>query len=233
MSDLKVVLLQHTPKPERTCALAARLCYSPVGIEQLQEKMSDQDCRLLLEKIMSIGHFSVLEHASFTFGIEGISRALSHQLVRHRLASYSQQSQRYVKFSGGIPAVIPESIRANEDAMDLFEWVMETCEQAYNELIEHGIPAEDARFVVPNAAETKIIMTMNARELLHFFGHRCCNRAQWEIRKMADDMLRLCYQVAPIIFEKGGPSCVSEGVCHEGKMCCGTVRTKEELLYGT
>ena len=231
MSNLKVILVQHTPEPEKTCATAARLCYSAVDIEALKEKMDEKTVRSMLTKIMSIGHYSVLEHASFTFGIEGVSRALSHQLVRHRIASFSQQSQRYVEFKSGIPGVIPETIQANPEAMDLYLWAMETCEQAYSELVGLGIPAEDARFVVPNAAETKLIMTMNARELLHFFEHRTCNRAQWEIRHMADMMLRLVYPVAPIIFEKAGPSCVTSGICKEGTMCCGTVRTREELLY--
>lgn len=226
-----VTILQHTPDPERTCALAARLCYSTVGVNELNEKMTEEGVRALLTKIMEIGHFSVLEHASFTFGIEGISRAASHQLVRHRLASYSQQSQRYVEFKNGIPNVAPPSIMNNPLAMERFTAFLQQAEDTYQYLIDLGIPAEDARFVAPNAAETKVVMTMNARELLHFFAHRTCNRAQWEIREMADQMLRVVYPLAPIIFEKGGPSCVTDGVCKEGRMCCGKIRTREELLY--
>ena len=218
---MKVVLLQYTPEPERTVALAARLCYSPSGIDALQEKLSGADITGFLEKIMSLGHQSVLEHASFTFGIEGISRAASHQLVRHRLASYSQQSQRYVTFSGSeFPLVVPESISGNAARREVFDRAMHACAEAYRTLVEAGVPAEDARFVLPNAAETKIIVTMNARELLHFFGLRCCERAQWEIRAVACEMLCLVRGTAPVIFRDAGPGCLA-GPCPEGSMTCG------------
>ena len=220
---MQVALLRHTPKPELTVALAARLCYSSVGIADLQERLSVADVEAFLDKIMSLGHQSVLEHASFTFGIEGISRACSHQLVRHRLASYSQQSQRYVTFKGGeLPLVVPATVAESDRRRQIFDEAMTACIEAYQALLEDGVPAEDARFVLPNAAETRIVMTMNARELLHFFNQRCCNRAQWEIRELATQMLKECKKVAPLLFKNGGPRCV-EGPCPEGSMTCGQI----------
>ena len=218
---MKVALLQHTPDPEITVALAARLCYSPVGIDALREKLSQSDIASFLDKIMSLGHQSVLEHVSFTFGIEGISRATSHQLVRHRLASYSQQSQRYVEFKGdGFPVVVPGTVDASARRRAIFDEAMVACAAAYRALVDDGVPAEDARFVLPNAAETKIIVTMNARELTHFFELRCCERAQWEIRAMAVEMLGLVKKIAPTIFRDTGPGCLT-GPCPEGSMTCG------------
>jgi len=227
--NLKVTLLQHTPDPERTVALAARLCYSAASIGELHDKLSAADITSFLEKIMSLGHQSVLEHVSFTFGIEGISRACSHQLVRHRLASYSQQSQRYVTFKGDdFPLVVPtESIAGNHVREEIFNNAMKACAEAYRQLVADGVPAEDARFVLPNAAETKIIVTMNGRELLHFFALRCCERAQWEIRAMAIEMLRLVKPLAPVIFAAAGPGCVGDG-CPEGTMTCGKAREVRE-----
>uniref|UniRef100_A0A831UCL2 Flavin-dependent thymidylate synthase n=1 Tax=Geobacter metallireducens TaxID=28232 RepID=A0A831UCL2_GEOME len=219
---MKVTLLQHTPDPELAVALAARLCYSPIGIDELRERISRSDVSAFLDKIMSLGHQSVLEHASFTFGIEGISRATSHQLVRHRIASYSQQSQRYVTHTEQFSAVIPPSIAERPELAARFKSQLKALHETYAELYEAGIPAEDARYILPNAAETKIIMTMNARELLHFFGLRCCERAQWEIRAMAVEMLRLLKNVAPTIFRDAGPGCVA-GPCPEGTMTCGKI----------
>jgi thymidylate synthase (FAD) len=202
-------------------ALAARLCYSPTSIGALQERLAAGDVTAFLDKIMSLGHLSVLEHVSFTFGVEGISRACSHQLVRHRLASYSQQSQRYVTFSGdAFPLVVPTSITQHPEREAVFNEAMQACAVAYRKLVDAGVPAEDARFVLPNAAETKIIVTMNARELRHFFELRCCERAQWEIRAMAIQMLRLVKPLAPTLFADAGPGCVA-GACPEGKMTCG------------
>jgi thymidylate synthase (FAD) len=166
-----------------------------------------------------MGHLSVLEHASFTFGIEGISRATSHQLVRHRLASYSQQSQRYVAASAP-EFVVPPSIEKDAAKKKNFEAAVRKIYREYAKLLEQGIPAEDARYLLPNAAHTKIIVTMNARELIHFFNLRCCERAQWEIRDMATMMLKLAKKTAPFIFRECGPSCVS-GKCSEGEMTCG------------
>ena len=220
---MKVALLQYTPEPERTVALAARLCYSPADIEELQEKISTADVRNFLDKIMSLGHQSVLEHASFTFGIEGISRVTTHQLVRHRIASFSQQSQRYVSHTERFAAVVPPTIAERSDVLTRFEAQMAAVHRAYVEMVEEGIPAEDARYILPNATETKIIVTMNARELLHFFELRCCERAQWEIRAMAMEMLKLAKAVAPVIFQGAGPGCIA-GPCPEGTMTCGRIK---------
>jgi thymidylate synthase (FAD) len=221
---MKVSLLQHTPEPERTVALAARLCYSSASIGELNERFSAADITEFLAKILSLGHQSVLEHASFTFGIEGISRACSHQLVRHRLASYSQQSQRYVTFKGDeFPLVAPESVSSSPRRLEIFNEAIKAAARAYRELVDDGVPAEDARFVLPNAAETKIIVTMNARELLHFFELRCCERAQWEIRAMAVEMLRIVKPAAPVIFSSAGPGCLV-GPCPEGAMTCGMAK---------
>ncbi len=216
----RVSLLQYTPDPERTVALAARLCYSDTGIEGLKERLTEASARKLLKKIIKLGHFSVLEHASFTFGIEGISRATSHQLVRHRIASYSQQSQRYVAFRERLEYITPPTIGSDSELRERFDRMVAELFETYRWLLERGIPQEDARYILPNAAETKIIVTMNARELLHFFSLRCCERAQWEIREMAKRMLSLVKKVAPTIFEKAGPGCV-RGRCPEGEMTCG------------
>lgn len=218
---MQVELLYHTPDPERAIATAARLCYAPVGASELMENMSDERIRSVLTTIMSSGHFSTLEHASYTFAIDGVSRALTHQLVRHRLASFNQQSQRYVKYQDGIDYVEPSSIASNEEAHAIFAEAMMTATEAYKALMDLDIPAEDARFVLPNATETKIVTTMNCRELLHFFEMRCCNRAQWEIRELALAMLELVKPTAPFIFADAGAGCV-RGHCPEGKMTCGT-----------
>jgi thymidylate synthase (FAD) len=220
---VNVVLLQCTPEPERLVALAARLCYSPASIADLQEDVSRKDVRKLIRRVLSMGHASVLEHVGFTFGVEGISRAASHQLVRHRLASYSQQSQRYVAATFGY--VVPKTIgngagRTGPPLADRFEKHMKESSRIYAELLAAGVPPEDARFVLPNATETKILVTMNARELHHFFALRLCRRAQWEIREMARRMLALAAGKAPLLFETAGPGCV-RGRCPEGKMTCG------------
>ncbi|MDK2847851.1 MAG: thymidylate synthase [Desulfuromonadales bacterium] len=214
-----VQLLTHTPEPERLVAAAARLCYSASSVEKLLQHDSARR-EALLAKILSVGHLSTLEHVSFTFGVEGISRACSHQLVRHRLASYSQQSQRYVSHKDRFAAVTPPSIAGRPELLALFEAALDQVHRVYGELMEAGVPAEDARFVLPNAAETKLVMTMNARELLHFFALRCCRRAQWEIRALAMEMLRLVRPAAPRLFEVAGPGCL-HGACPEGAMTCG------------
>ena len=217
---MDVTLLYHTPEPERAVATAARLCYAPVGGRELMESLTDEKIRKVLTTIMASGHFSTLEHASYTFAVEGVSRALTHQLVRHRLASYNQQSQRYVKFKEEPPIVRPASVDTNPEAAQAFDEAIEACWQAYDKLVQAGVPAEDARYVLPNACETKIVVTMNIRELMHFFSNRCCNRAQWEIRELAWKMLELVRPTAPFIFRTAGPGCM-RGACPEGKMCCG------------
>ncbi|HJV36965.1 FAD-dependent thymidylate synthase [Geomonas sp.] len=228
---MKVALLQHTPEPELTIALAARLCYSQVGIDALKEKLSGADIKNFLDKIMSLGHQSVLEHASFTFGIEGISRVTSHQLVRHRVASYSQQSQRYVSHKEQFAVVTPPSIADNPEFVERFQAQVAALHAAYAELVNAGVPAEDARYLLPNATETKIIVTMNGRELLHFFTVRCCERAQWEIRAMAIEMLKLVRPLAPTVFGKAGPGCLA-GPCPEGPFCCGKMAEVREFFKG-
>lgn len=221
-------LLTYTPDPEQTVAAAARLCYSAASIDSLVEK-SRSDRESLLKKILEMGHFSVLEHVSFSFGVEGISRACSHQLVRHRLASYSQQSQRYVSNKERFVAVTPPTIAADEELNARYEKLLDDIHEAYAVFLEAGIPAEDARFVLPNAAETKIVVTMNARELHHFFDLRCCRRAQWEIQDLAIDMLREVRKVAPLLFASAGPGCI-RGRCPEGKMTCGkAAEVREEF----
>jgi thymidylate synthase (FAD) len=221
-----VQLLTHTPEPEQVVAAAARLCYSAATVDQLLEK-SRADREALLRKILSLGHFSVLEHVSFSFGVEGISRACSHQLVRHRLASYSQQSQRYVSHKERFAAVTPPSIADRPELASRYTALLDEIHGTYQELLAAGIPAEDARFVLPNAAETKIVVTMNARELHHFFNLRCCRRAQWEIRAMAREMLRLVRRAAPLLFATAGPGCL-RGSCPEGAMSCGAMTEVRE-----
>ena len=217
---MQVELLYHTPDPERAIATAARLCYAPVGASELMETMPPERIQSVLSTIMKSGHFSTLEHVSYTFAIDGVSRAMTHQLVRHRLASFNQQSQRYVKFKDGLNTIKPASIAENEEASALFDEAVDATVEAYQKLLDAGVPAEDARYLLPNAAETKIVVTMNVRELLHFFELRCCNRAQWEIRELAHKMLELVRPTAPYVFMDAGPSCV-RGVCSEGKMTCG------------
>ena len=218
---MHVELLYHTPDPERAIATAARRCYAPVGAAELMETMPPERVESVLTTIMGSGHFSTLEHASYTFAIDGVSRALTHQLVRHRIASFNQQSQRYVKFTSGLETVKPGSVADDPEASRVFDEAIEAAIAAYERLLEAGIPAEDARYLLPNAAETKIVVTMNVRELLHFFELRCCNRAQWEIREMAWKMLELARPTAPYIFADAGAPCI-HGVCPEGKMTCGS-----------
>ena len=222
---MHVELLNYTPRPEVQVARAARLCYYGSDIDQLKETMTPVKSAELVRKLVKMGHMSTVEHVTFTFGIEGVSRALSHQLVRHRIASYSQQSQRYVDGSH-FGYVVPPSVQENEEALHTFETQMASATAAYAILRECGIPAEDARFVLPNATDTKIICTFNVRSLYNFFEHRCCNRAQWEIRELAWKMLQLCREVAPVLFENAGPGCL-RGACPEGAMSCGKPYKKE------
>ncbi len=219
---LTVKLLKYTSQPEKTAALAAKLCYSDSDITDLESDVSHKDQVKFIEKIISIGHHSVLEHVSFTFGVEGVSRALTHQLVRHRIASYSQKSQRYVKHNEGFDYIIPDTVKKDDKLLNSYDELMSKISSFYDELIKADIPAEDARYVLPNACETKIIVTMNARELIHFFSIRCCNRAQWEIRQMAEKMLEECLKVAPSIFKNAGPGCLF-GPCPEKEMTCGKI----------
>ena len=225
---MKVQLMQHTPQPQRVVAMAARLCYSPIGAEQLAETMTDQQVENLVKKIVELGHTSTLEHVSFTFAVEGVSRVLTHQLVRHRIASYSQQSQRYVS-EHDFEYIIPKTVAANPQALAKFEALMQNVRQTYDELVALGVDKEDARYSLTNATETKIVITMNARALQNFFRLRCCHRAQWEIREMARLMLLEVKKVAPLLFAKSGPACVAEGFCTEGAMSCGKMKEMQAL----
>jgi thymidylate synthase (FAD) len=223
----KVELLQYTPDPEGTIAMAAKLCYSQANIEDLRNIPAEKRAAFI-QNLVDMGHLSPIEHASFTFGIEGVSRALLAQVTRHRIASFSVQSQRYVNkkyLENTFNYVIPPSIRElGSEFVEKYEQQMLMMQSWYNEwndlLGGMGEKSnEDARFVLPNACETKMIITMNARELIHFFSLRCCNRAQWEIREMAWKMLELCMQAAPNLFGKAGPSCIGSP-CPEGRMSC-------------
>ncbi len=251
----KVTLIAHTPDPERTIACAAKLCYSPATIDTVHSGLTDEKVTSFVEMLSEIGHESPIEHASFTFGIEGVSRALLAQITRHRMASFSVQSQRYVA-ENSFQYVTPPEIEAIPEAKEIFLKAMEDDTRKYNELTDilkakhkqaflndgkdektadrmaEKKAIEDARFVLPNACETKMIMTMNCRSLLNFFRHRCCNRAQWEIQDVANQMLALVKDIAPEIFKKAGPPCVS-GACPEGKMSCGKAKEIRQKYTGS
>lgn len=218
--SVSVTLVTHTPEPDRVVAYAARLCYSSKSPEKIWEEVEDVSLqRRVIGAVVKRGHHSVLEHAVFTFLIEGCSRVCTHQLVRHRIASYSHRSHRYTKIGEGSFS-LPPSIEADGELMALYEEHLERSVELYNKLLEMGVPREDARFVVPQAVTSPILVTMNARELLHFFGLRLCTRAQWEIRRAAALMLNAVKEVAPIIFERAGPRCWSLGYCPEGDEKC-------------
>lgn len=246
--NAKVYLLAHTvpvntidgsKNPERVVAAAGKLCYSKSNILGLYNGIDDESSKKFISMLSELGHQSPIEHISFTFGIEGISRTCSHQIVRHRLASYSQQSQRYVDLQNDFNFIMPESIKNNEKAKLLYEKSMLQDMDVYKQITDALIKEytkgvtdkkeiskltkkalEDSRFALPNACETRIIVTMNARTLLNFFKERCCNRAQWEIRDVANQMLDIVLDVAPNVFSNAGAPCVF-GKCPEGKMGCG------------
>ncbi|MDR2845969.1 MAG: FAD-dependent thymidylate synthase [Candidatus Methanoplasma sp.] len=215
---MKVELLAYTQNADAICAAAGKSCYSE---EASADLLGKGDAGKTLGKIVGMGHHSVIEHAVFTFSVEGVSRALTHQLVRHRVASFSQQSQRYVSLEKPT-FVVPETVKADEDALRIYRETMDIIWKAYAELEKH-VPPEDARYVLPNGCTTNITITMNARELLHFFSLRSCERAQWEIRDLAEKMSALCKEVSPTIFRDAGPPCV-RGPCPEGKLSCGHPR---------
>ncbi len=247
---MKVTLITHTPMPEKVVASSAKLCYSAATIDTVMDGLTEEKTASFVDMLGEIGHESPVEHATFTFGIEGVSRSLLAQLTRHRMASYSVQSQRYVH-EAMFDYVLPPEIEAVPEAAAEYRRAMEE-DQAhydsltailkqkhYNAMIADGMDEkqatraaekkaiEDARFVLPNACATKLMMTMNARSLMNFFHHRCCNRAQWEIRELAEKMFVLCYEVAPHLFRNAGPKCV-HGACPEGKMSCGMAKQIRE-----
>ncbi|MBR1749595.1 MAG: FAD-dependent thymidylate synthase [Ruminococcus sp.] len=241
---MKVTLITHTPEPEKTIATAAKLCYASADIDTLMDGLTDEKVDSFLKMLTEIGHESPIEHVTFTFGIEGVSRSLLAQITRHRIASFSVQSQRYVE-ENKFEFVTPPEIADNEEASRLYIEQMSSAIDSYNKLADilkkkhydafiaagndektakrkaQKKAIEDARFVLPNACATKMIVTMNARSLMNFFSLRCCNRAQWEIHQLADEMLKLCVEAAPTLFAKAGPSCVATGRCGEGSMACG------------
>lgn len=250
----KVTLLAHAPFPEKTVAAAAKLCYSPSGIGDIMDGLTEEKTASFVEMLAEIGHESPIEHASFTFGIEGVSRSLLAQITRHRMASFSVQSQRYV-MEKQFEYVVPPEIDCLPEARQLYISAMENDQMQYEaltamlmekhmgEMLESGMEEkaarraaekkaiEDARFVLPNACTTKMVLTMNARSLHNFFRHRCCNRAQWEIRDVAWQMLALVSEAAPNLFKNAGPSCIS-GPCPEGKMSCGKIKEVRERVSG-
>lgn len=241
---MQVKLLNYTPNPEETVAAAARLCYSKDDIGDLLASTEHKDNAKFIDMLAEMRHESPFEHVTFTFGISGISRACSHQLVRHRIASYSQKSQRYVD-ECRFEYVTPPAIQNNDALKSIYQDTMCLIESRYDiirqslssEYIESGMAPkdaekkanEDARMVLPNACTTSIIVTMNVRSLWNFFKHRCCNRAQWEIRDVANQMLAMCQTVAPNLFRYAGPTCAVTGKCPEGKMSCGHPIKKEVI----
>jgi len=248
----KVTLITHTPEPEKTVAAAAKLCYSAVGAENLLEGLTPEKTDKFLNILMELGHASPVEHVTFTFGIEGVSRSFLAQITRHRIASYSVQSQRYVKLNP-FDYVCPPQILEDPEALKIYEESMAQAKSAYEKISDiliakntahfmaEGLTEkaaankaekqsiEDARFVLPNACETKMVVTMNVRSLYNFFNVRCCNRAQWEIRAVATEMCRLVKQVAPTLFKYAGPSCV-HGACPEATMTCGKAKEMKEMF---
>ena len=226
-----VTLLSHTKDIEPLIAAAARTCYSKLTTEEIYETMAkDPDKnRDFIRRLRDMGHESPLEHVSFTFGIGGVSRALTHQLVRHRIASFSQQSQRYVN-GKNFSFVTPPSILLNTNLQLAYSKHLMETKEFYEALVANGIPEEDARYVLPNATTSNIVVTMNVRELLHFFSVRCCTRAQWEIRELAWEMLALCKEVSPTLFNGCGAFCDQHKYCKEGKMSCGKYPVLTELI---
>ncbi|MBQ8688032.1 MAG: FAD-dependent thymidylate synthase [Ruminococcus sp.] len=247
---MNVTLITHTPLPEKTVAAAAKLCYSDSGVDTLMENMSEERAEQFVDMLAGFGHESPVEHVTFTFGIEGVSRSLLAQITRHRIASFSVQSQRYVKMNH-FEFITPPAIAEDAEAAAIYQKSMDDAIKAYHDLadrlqaryipqlLEQGLSEkaakskaekmaiEDARFVLPNACETKMVMTMNVRSLRNFFRLRCCSRAQWEIRAVATEMLRLCCKAAPALFRTAGPSCCC-GSCTEGKMSCGKAKEVRE-----
>lgn len=215
---MKIKLLRHTADAELLCGAAALTSTKSGNPSEIFAKMKPETAQRIIRGVTSCGHGSVIEHASFTFSLEGVSRAMTHQLVRHRIASYTQQSQRYVTYDALESYVTPKSISDRPEAKRAFDETLEAILKTYQKLLELKIPKEDARFILPNAAKTNIIVTMNARELRHFFNLRCCRRTQWEMREAAVEMLKQAKKAAPALFEGAGPSCVELGYCPEGKM---------------
>lgn len=227
--SVSVELIACTPEASKIVAAAAKICYSPSGAADILLGLDAGKTGYFLKMLRESGHLSPFEHVSFTFAIESLSRVATHQLVRHRMASYSQQSQRYVGMTGQT-CIIPPTAAANPKALKIFQRQTEEAWNAYQELVDAGIPKEDARFILPHGAETRLVLTMNARELHHFFSLRLCRRSQWEIRELARKMLILAREAAPEIFELAGPSCVTEGSCSEVHSCNEPYHDMQDML---
>ena len=223
-----VKLLACTPDAAKVVASAAKLCYSPSSAVDIMDGLDKDKVASFLKTLNEAGHMSPFEHASFSFAVDGISRVATHQLVRHRVASYSQQSQRYVGMNSN-ECVIPPTVKDIPEAAELFEKQTDAAWQCYDRLVELGVPKEDARFILPHGAETRIVLTMNARELHHFFALRLCRRAQWEIRELARQMFVLAREAAPELFTTG-PSCVVNGACGEAHSCKNPYPSLEKML---
>jgi len=213
---MRVTLLAHTPDPEHVVGSAAQTSFKDKPPTEIFAKTTTEKAQKVLKRVMGYGHVSVIEHATFTFAVEDISRVAEVQLVRHRIASYTIKSGRYNKTHCDV--VIPSSIAKNEQAKKKVNDFIEYNTKLIQELLDMGIPFEDARMLSPQGIKTNIVFTMNARELLHFFSLRCCRRAQWELRQLADDMLKEVKKVAPTIFENAGPNCVKLGYCPEREL---------------
>ncbi|WP_031517273.1 FAD-dependent thymidylate synthase [Desulfofalx alkaliphila] len=238
--ELNVKLLRYTPNAEEIVAMGARLCYSAASIDEVAGGIAVRDQGDFIRKLMDMGHHTPFEHVTFTFGVEGVSRSLLAQITRHRIASFSVQSQRYVGETSTqnrgetFGYIVPQKVKElGQEAEEEFHRQMQQIQEWYDGWVQRfggdRSSYEDARFVLPNAAETKLVVTMNARELMHFFNLRCCNRAQWEIRRLAHRMLMLVKEVAPTLFAKSGPRCL-QGTCPEGKLSCGQMK-KVRLKY--
>ncbi|HNX80762.1 MAG TPA: FAD-dependent thymidylate synthase [Candidatus Omnitrophota bacterium] len=239
-TELHVRLLDVTHDAVALIYAACRQCYSAKFAADLYDEKSEKTAQQkeFIAKVVASGHESPLEHVKFTFAIEGVSRALTHQLVRHRIASYSQQSQRYVKETD-FDFVVPPSIAADKALREEFMQTMTLIQTSYNKILESfkskgktgELANQDVRFVLPQAAETKIVVTMNCRELTHFFHERCCTRAQWEIKRLAERMLGIVKESLPEVFEAVGPKCQALGYCPEGEnFCCGKYPIKNKAL---
>ncbi|MDN5280339.1 MAG: thymidylate synthase [Clostridiales bacterium] len=232
---VNLVLMRTTPNPDRLVAVAARRCYSSRSADVIEDKISEAEIARLLDFLRQRNHLSPFEHADFSFSVDGISRALSHQLVRHRIASYSQESQRYVNYMkvDTLPFVTPPSIAAKPEALETYNKAIEQTLAAYRAMVEAGVPPEDARYIFPNAIETKLVFTMNARSLFNFFEQRCCIKAQWEIRALAMAMLKEVRKVAPNIFKNAGAPCqyASNPYCRENDPKCVMFKAMKERLY--
>ncbi len=216
-------------KPEnvlKTVYTACRTCYSALNPEVIFEEAQDSDKMLsLISKVISSGHYSTIEHIQLSFAISGVSRACTHQLVRHRHMSFSQKSQRYVKEKGEFDYIIPTPISSNPELTQKFEKHMKLVSELYGEFVEAGIKAEDARAILPNACSTSLVASLNLRELIHLANLRLCTRAQQEIRLLINLMVKEVLKVEPWLKEHLVPKCERLGYCDEDKSC-GRMATK-------